>query len=146
LTVLSVEKSTKRRTMEKTNRTISNDFKRKVVLDVLSGRLSKEAARRVYDVRGKSAITDWVRRFGQEFSHLVNPDLSLPPMATDKETVEQLKAKIQELQKELEQSKHRSVLFESMIEIAEERFNIDIRKKSGVKQSLDAKRKKQKPE
>jgi transposase-like protein len=132
--------------MEKTIRTISNDFKRKVVLEVMSGKLTKEAARRVYDVRGKSAITDWVRRFGHEFSHFVNPDISLPPMATDKETVEQLKVKIKELQKELERSQHRSGLFESMIEIAEERFNIDIRKKSGAKQSLDTKRKKQKPE
>ncbi len=36
--------------MEKTNRRISIDFKPKVVLEVLNGRTSKEAARRIYDV------------------------------------------------------------------------------------------------
>ena len=28
----------------------------------------------------KSAIADWIRRFGDEFTELIYPDLSLPPM------------------------------------------------------------------
>ena len=67
-------------------------------------------------------------------------------VSTDKETIEQLQAKIKDLQKELERSKLRSGLFETMIEVADERCNISIRKKSGAKQSLDTWRRNQKPE
>jgi transposase-like protein len=132
--------------MKAAPRTISTDFKRKVVLEVLSGKLTKEAARRVYDVRGKSSINDWIRQFGNEFGPIINPDVSLPSMVNETETIDQLKAKLKELQKELDLSKERSGLLESVIEVAEEHFKIDIRKKSGAKQSLDAKRKDQKPQ
>ena len=104
--------------MERTKRKISDDFKRKVVLEVLSGELSKEGARRVYDIRGKSAVSDWIIRFGGDFQWLQNPDVSLPAMAKDAETVEQLKAKIKELQEKLELQKHKAGLFETMIEVA----------------------------
>ncbi|MFN8697753.1 MAG: transposase [Flavobacteriales bacterium] len=132
--------------MNRTVRRISDDFKRKVVLEVLAGDLTKEAARRVYDIRGKSAVNDWIRRFSAEFSGLVNPEVSLPAMANEEVSITQLKSKIQELQKQLDESKHRSGLLETMIEIAEERFNIDIRKKSGAKRSIDTKRENPKPE
>ena len=125
--------------MERTNRKISDDFKRKVVLEVMSGELSKEGARRVYDIRGKSAVSDWISRFGGDFQWLQNPVISLPAMAKDSETVEQLKAKIKELQEKLELQKHKAGLFETLIEVAEEHFKIDIRKKSGAKQSVDTK-------
>ena len=125
------------------NRRISIDFKRKVVLEVLSGNLTKEAARRVYDIRGKSAVTDWVRRFGPEFSHLGSPDLSLQPMSKPKNiaTTEELQAEIDRLKRKLEDERHKAGLYKTMIEIAEERFNIEIRKKSGAKQSSNTKRK-----
>ena len=125
------------------NRRISIDFKRKVVLEVLSGNLTKEAARRVYDIRGKSAVTDWVRRFGPEFSHLGSPDLSLQPMSKPKNiaTTEELQAEIDRLKRQLEDERHKAGLYKTMIEIAEERFNIEIRKKSGAKQSSNTKRK-----
>jgi transposase-like protein len=129
--------------MIRINRKISDDFKRKVVLEVLAGNLSKEEARRAYDVRGKSAVTDWVRRFGPEFSNLENPDVGLQSMSKSQKTssVEELQTEIENLRRQLDEERHKAGLYKTMIEIAEERFNIDIRKKSGAKQSLNTKKK-----
>lgn len=129
--------------MIKTIRKISDDFKRKVALDVITGKLSKEEARRVYDIRGKSAVTDWVRRFEQEFSHLENPALCLPLMNKSKKTasLEDLQSEIERLRRELATEQHKSGLYKSMIEVAEERFNIEIRKKSGAKPSSNTRSK-----
>lgn len=129
--------------MIRKNRSIHDDFKRKVVLEVISGNLSKEEARRIFDVRGKSAITDWVRRFGAEFLHFENPIVGLPAMAKSSKppSVEELQSEIDRLNRLLQEEKHKAGLFKTMIEIAEEKFKIEIRKKSGAKQSIDTKSK-----
>ena len=46
----------------------------------------------------------------------------------------ELPAEVRELQKELEKARLKNELLTVMIEIAEEQFGIDIRKKSGAKQ------------
>lgn len=129
--------------MNRAFRKISDDFKRKVVLEVISGHLSKEAARRVYDVRGKSAINDWIHRFGHEFSQLENPEVGLRPMSEGKKTssLEGLLSEIESLKKQLNEERHKAGLYRTMIEVAEETFEIEIRKKSGAKQSIDTKKK-----
>jgi transposase len=129
--------------MFKTIRQFSIDFKRQVAFEVLSGKLGKEEARRVYDIRGKSAVTDWVRRFESEFLILGNPALSLPSMAKSRKTAstEELLSEIERLKEELALEKHRSGLYNALIDVAEERFNIEIRKKSGAKQSSNTKTK-----
>jgi transposase-like protein len=129
--------------MIRTNRKLSDDFKRKVVLEVISGNLSKEGARRVFDIRGKSAVTDWIRRYGPEFSNLVNPDVDLHSMSKPQKTlsIEELQAEIEGLRRQLEEERHKAGLYKTVIEIAEEKFNIEIRKKSGAKQSLNTKKK-----
>jgi transposase-like protein len=127
--------------METGRRKISNDLKRKVVMEVMSGELSKEAARRVYDIRGKSAVHDWIRQYGHEFGWIENPVIGLPPMAKEKDSdlVEQLKAKIRKLEKDVALAKDKAGLFETMIEIAEKRFNIDIKKKCAASPSSTTK-------
>jgi dsDNA-binding SOS-regulon protein len=49
-------------------------------------------------------------------------------------TVEELKAALKKAQKEAELVKLRAKAYDKMIDLAEERFNIPIRKKSGTKQ------------
>jgi hypothetical protein len=49
---------------------------------------------------------------------------------------EKIQARIQELERALATEKMRSQCLDKMIEIAERNFKIDIRKKSGAKQSL----------
>lgn len=51
-----------------------------------------------------------------------------------KDTVEALEARLQELQAELDREKLKNLALNTMIEVAEEELQIDIRKKPGAKQ------------
>lgn len=113
----------------------SENFKRKVAQEVLQGKLCKEEARRVYGVKGKSAVTDWIRYYGRlegKKSAIVVPLDSMTPQ--ERERFEELKRKIAVLEEQLTNETHRAGLYKTMIEIAEEQLNIPIRKKYGAKQ------------
>ena len=56
-------------------------------------------------------------------------------------TVDDLQSEIESLRRKLDEETHKAGLYKTMIEIAEEKFNIEIRKKSGAKQSVDTKKK-----
>ena len=51
-----------------------------------------------------------------------------------KDTVEALEARLQELQAELDREKLKNLALNTMIEVAEEELQMDIRKKPGAKQ------------
>ena len=127
--------------MEKQNRRkLSNDFKRMVVKEVISGKLTKEAARRIYGIKGKSAITDWIRFYVGEKEMATQNAATLEAMtAQEREQFEILKRKIAALEDQLSDETHRAGLYKTMIEIAEQQLNIPIRKKYGAKQSKTTK-------
>lgn len=58
-------------------------------------------------------------------------------LASDKENVEVLQKQVAALQAALAQEKLKAEAFSTMIDIAEEAFKIEIRKKSGAKRSKD---------
>lgn len=122
--------------MKKQNRRkISDDFKRKVAMEVIEGHLSKETARRLYGIKGKSAVTDWVRFYSDANKKIKAIEASLNCMTSqEREQFEELKAKIALLEQELTNEKHRAGLYQTMIEIAEQQLNIPIRKKYGARQ------------
>lgn len=131
---MNVEKSTKIRTMMKQRRSnFSEEFKRKVAAEVVSGSLSKEEARRVYDIRGKSAVTDWVRYYGSTLWGDPAATIALQAMSKEQHSVEELLRKITLLQEQLQQEKNRAGLYETMLTLAEQQLKIPIRKKFGAK-------------
>lgn len=106
----------------------SEDQKLRIIQEVLSGRISKERARHKYDIKGHSAILNWMRSFG----------------ISSLKTIEQLKAskkeklvdaRIKELEEALKTSELKAEAYSKMIDIAEQEFKIKIRKKSHTKQS-----------
>jgi len=111
----------------------SDVLKRRIIQEVLSGSISKEGARRQYGIRGKSAILKWMRKFG----YASNFDSITFRMKSKElpEYPEQLKRRIVELEKALEEAKLSSKFYSTMIDIAEKEFKIPIRKKSVTKQS-----------
>jgi transposase-like protein len=116
-------------------RKFSEAFKRKVVSEVIEGKLSKESARRVYGIRGKSGVLNWIRRFSDSVRSISQIELTLGAMTPqEREQFEVLKRKIAELEKQLGEETHRSGLYKTMIEIAETQLNIPIRKKYGARQ------------
>lgn len=107
----------------------SEEFKLKVVHEVLGGEITKEGCREKYGIKGHSTVLKWIRKF----------DLSKESLLVDqKEEISQsteLKAQIRLLKQELTYEKLKSEALSEMIDIAEEELKISIRKKSGAKQS-----------
>lgn len=112
--------------MKKVNH-YSDQFKRKVVREVLSGCESLEHYRRKYRIGGSTTISRWVGKFATE---------EIPPMAAkrkDNEDLAELKAELALLRRELEDERLRREAYQLMVQIAEAEFNIPIEKKFGVK-------------
>lgn len=110
----------------------SEVFKRSVVAEVLSGKISKEEAKNKYGIAGNSAILNWIRKFA--------PTKGWQMKMTSKAKMEDserqnLEAENKRLHAELEMERLRTLALNVMIDIAEEQFKIPIRKKSGAKQS-----------
>lgn len=116
----------------------SEAFKWKVVREVLSGTLTKEQARRVYSIKGKSTVLYWMRAFSgvSDYRRGGSVSTDLDQMA---KTTKQGKAarEIARLKQELQRERLRADLWQKMVEVAEEELQLDIQKKFGAKQSPD---------
>jgi transposase len=110
----------------------SDEFKESVVKEVLNGLICKDEARRKYGIKGKSAVLNWIRKFEGSKSGIMSAKRKL--RKTEK-TLEELEAENQRLKQELDMEQLRTRALNVMIDIAEDRFKIPIRKKSGAKQS-----------
>lgn len=117
----------------------SEEFKWKVVQDVLSGTLTKEEARRVYSIKGNCTILYWMRSFSGVKDYRSGGDVSENPMQMA-ETKKQREAEkeIARLKQELKAERMRADLWQKVVEVAEEELGVDIRKKFGARQSPDA--------
>ena len=80
-----------------------------------------------------SQIYEWMDKYGIERKRGVNRLDS--QSSVESETLSSLRKEVQSLQKLLAEEKLRSVAYHKMIEVAEEMFHIEIRKKAGTKQS-----------
>lgn len=86
---------------------------------------------------GWSTIPKWMRNFGIPMPDEAPVQISMPKETKKpekKDTVEALEARLQELQVELDREKLKNLALNTMIEVAEEELQIDIRKKPGAKQ------------
>ena len=110
----------------------SDSEKLRIIQEVLSGKLSKEAAQRKYGIKGHSAITNWMRSFGikEPLSHKIYVKEEKPG-----DSKEALAARIKELEEALKLAELKSEAYSKMIDIAEDKFSVKIRKKLPTKQS-----------
>lgn len=116
----------------------SEEFKLSVIQEVLEGRITKEEARRIYGIKSKSAILEWTRQYSGEEGF----DKRGKILKTKQKLAEQ-EARILKLEESLRIEKLRVALSNKMIDIAEGEYGIEIRKKSGAKQSKVLKEKKE---
>ena len=123
----------------------SEDFKWQVVQEVLSGKLSKAEANRLYGIRSKSAILYWMRKYSGIINYRESTKtLSSRDAMKNKQEIIVLEEKLRKLEKSLKRERNKSALYEKMFEIAEEEYGINLRKKYGAKQSNVSKKKSQK--
>ena len=112
-------------------------FMRKVVQDYLGGQQSIREVSERYNLTYGS-VTGWVRRFGADIENEnAQEEVALPAMPEEGkiEGLDELQKKNEELLKKLEHANLKVSGLEIMIDIAEQQLGVDIRKKSGTKQS-----------
>ena len=114
----------------------SDDFKYQVVQEYLNSDLSQQELLDKYSIKGHSSITNWMRKFGLKDEpikrHIHNATMKKGSKKSPTELA--LEAKVKELEKSLEYERLRSLALDTMIDIAEDKLKISIRKKSGTKQ------------
>jgi transposase len=122
----------------------SEDFKWRVVQEVLSGKFTKEEARKVYGISSNCAILYWMRQFSGIDDYRNGGEPSLEKKAIQEmRDMNKKELRIQELEEELKRERIRADLWQKMVELAEGQLNIDIRKKYGAKPSIPSKNKKE---
>ena len=111
-------------------------FKRMVIGEYRSGRWSMEQLRRRYGLAGKSCISEWIAQL-ERLSGPIEREVwrEPPPMAksTKKENVEDLRRRMKELERQLDDEQLRSEAYSRLIDLAEREHRIAIRKKDSTK-------------
>ena len=124
----------KRKLKRNTKESYSSKEKRIMVEEIRSGMLTLRQSVQKNQVSG-SVLQKWNRWYYRtRLLRYYRPKSSFL-MAPSQPTVEQLKQQLAEAQAQLAQVKLQKAALETMIKVAEKQLNIDIRKKSGSKQS-----------
>jgi transposase-like protein len=119
-------KSNQKPITTQTRHLFSEEYRRMICEHYLNGDSSKEEIRAQFNIKGKSSLLYWLRKFGYIESNY-KPNQELPFMAkSKKETSKSLEKENEDLKLQLE-------MYKRMISIAEKEFKISIVKKSDTK-------------
>ena len=114
----------------------TDDFKLKIVNEVLSGKLNKHQAQQIYGIKGNATILYWIRQTqglkGYEKVEMPVANFAAMRQNINDKKLEQENAELKEL---LRVAELRADLWQHAIEIAEKKLGIDIKKKFVPKQS-----------
>lgn len=129
-----------RKRVKKYNR-YSNSLKRKIAKSYLSGEASYGVLAEENGLRDKDVVKEFVKWYRRKLAEEPNFETQVMDEQEPKTGMEdelstaELQARVRELEKALRRSELKSEMLETMIDIAEERFNLAIRKKFGTNQS-----------
>lgn len=106
------------------------------VLDILKGTITAEEVRKKYDITSINSVYTWIGKYVSQEKSLSLEDQTEDDMGkkSKDDQIRELKAQLRQARKEAELEKLRAHAYDTMINLAEETFNIPIRKKSGTKQ------------
>ena len=109
-----------------------------IVAEYVNGHVPASKIIEKYHISSRQVLFNWMDKYVNEQELVSLQDETNPsdPMAkkSPEDRVKELEAENKRLQKALELEKLRSKAYDTMIDVAEETFNIPIRKKSGTKQ------------
>lgn len=107
-------------------------LRRWLIMEIYCGRMSIQYAIEEFEFEHKrptAAIKEWQNTYAPEIP------LSLPIMTEkERQKVETLEKHIKRVEKQLEEAQMKVTSLDTLIDIAESKLNISIRKKSGTKQ------------
>ena len=107
----------------------SETFKQFVVWQILEGKINMEQTRKRYQIGGKSTVSKWVKKYG-----INQKEDKLKKLSNKKEETDE---HVKLLEKALEDANLQLEYYEIMMELAKERYNIDIKKNFGLTQLTD---------
>ena len=144
-----MEKHEETRYVKRTQKDYTMSFKLQIVQEIERGQLTATEATKKYGIQCRKTIIQWLRKFGNfDWENQIPFNMTKSP----EQRIMELEAKVKLLEKQksfLEQqafvSDKKAIIFDMMIDIAEEEYKIDIRKNSPPEQStiLDKKNSKQ---
>lgn len=109
-----------------------------IVAEYVCGHMPASQIIEKYHLSSRQILFNWMDKYVNEKELVSLQDETNPsdPMAkkSPEDRVKELEAENKKLQKAMELEKLRSKAYDTMIDVAEETFNIPIRKKSGTKQ------------
>ena len=112
--------------------TYETAFRRWLVRELDAGRLTVGKAIERFNfnpLSGDILIRRWRKKYASDIV------VSLPVMTEkERQKVEALQKKVKQIEKQLEHAQMKNIALETLIDVAEEQFKIDIRKKPGPKQ------------
>lgn len=113
----------------------TEEFKQKIVNQVLSGKLNRHQASKIYGIKGNATISYWIRQ-NQSMPGDAKAAIPLANFAQMKQNIQDKKLKEQnkELKELLRVAELRADLWQHAIQVAEQKLGIGILKKSGAQQ------------
>ncbi len=108
----------------------SNLEKHTIVRAIIEGHMTVAEAKVAYQISVSKTIYSWIRAYQKDNDIFIEE--KAPPMAIKKRSTS---SDIKDLQQALKDAELKIETLNTMIDIAEEELKIDIRKKSGAKQS-----------
>lgn len=113
------------------HRRFSDEFKLCVVGEYLSGSASAFSLCKKHSI-SSGLLYGWIHTFAPE--HKFEPTIMSTKKDSDAANVAEFKKVLRQKELELKREKMRADFYETMVDVAEEQFNIPIRKKVGTKQ------------
>jgi len=106
--------------------------RRWLVCEIESGRISMQQAIEQFNFQSKNPIAllkNWRKRYAPQIA------VTLPVMTEkERQKLEVLQKRVKDLEKRLEDAQMKNVALETLIDVAEEKLNVPIRKKAGSRQ------------
>lgn len=122
-----------------TKAVVSKQTKRSVVRAYTSGQMTMQQIQKTYGIKSATSVREWVRQFERENDELaaVNDNLEMKKKKPAQAVQTPEQAELKALKKALADAELKVAALNTLIDVAEEQLNINIRKKPGAKQSND---------
>jgi transposase len=140
-----MKKSPKYKYVKRTQKDYSMSFKMSVVDEIEREGITYTAAAKKYGIQARSTVRTWVEKYGtfeREYqTHAPMPKSQEQKIMELEQKVKLLEKQKAKLEREVENSDKKAVIFDMMISLAEKEYNIPIRKKCLPEQSTSTEKK-----
>ena len=123
--------------VKRTQKDYPLSLKLQIVESIEQGKLSTTQATKKYGIQSRKTVVNWLRKYGNfDWGNQAPLSMSKTPeqkLLELEQEVQLLKKQKAFLEKQVEQSDRKVILFDMMIDLAEKEYNIPIRKNSKPK-------------